>query len=133
MACGGTDRLVLGNLDVSRDWGAAVDTVDAMIRLVRADEPREVVVATGTMRTVRELVDVAAGAVGLDDPWSRVDQDPNLMRTADSRRAVADTTLANEWLGWRPRTSFEDLVATMVRTDVRRIRSGIEESPEYLD
>jgi len=133
MACGSTDRLVLGNLDVSRDWGAAGDTVDAMIRMVRADEPREVVVATGTMRTVRELVDAASDAVGLDDAWSRVDQDPALMRMADSRRAVADTTLANEWLGWRPRTSFEGLVATMVRTDVRRIRSGVEESPEYLD
>jgi GDPmannose 4,6-dehydratase len=132
IVCGGTERLVLGNLDVSRDWGAAEDTVDAMARMVRADEPRVVVVATGVLRTVRELVEAAAEAGGLDDPWGRVIQDSTLMRAADTPGAVADTTMATEWLGWSPSTSFSDLIATMVATDVRRIESGVEESPDYL-
>ena len=130
--CGGTERIVLGNLDTSRDWGAAVDTVDAMVRMVRADEPRVVVVATGVLRTIRELVEVAAAAAGLDDPWSHVTQDATLMRAADTPGAVADTTMATEWLGWSPSTSFTDLIGTMVTTDIRRLESGVEESPDYL-
>jgi GDPmannose 4,6-dehydratase len=133
MVCGGTERMVLGNLDVSRDWGAAADTVEAMVRMVRADEPRVVIVATGVLRTVRELVEAAAEVGGLDDPWSRVIQDPALMRAIDTPGAVADTTMATEWLGWSPSTSFADLIATMVTTDIRRIETGVEESPEYLD
>jgi GDPmannose 4,6-dehydratase len=132
IVCGGTEPLVLGNLDASRDWGAAVDTVAAMIRMVRADEPRVVVVATGVLRTVRELVDAAAAAGGLADPWSHVIQDATLLRGTDTPGAVADTTMATEWLGWSPSTSFADLIATMVATDVRRIESGVEESPGYL-
>ena len=132
LACGGAERIVLGNLDVSRDWGAAVDTVDAMVRMVRADEPRVVVVATSVLRTVRELVETAAAAGGLDDPWSHVSQDETFMRATDTPGAVADTTMATEWLGWSPTHSFTDLIATMVTTDVRRIESGVEESPDYL-
>ena len=132
IVCGGTERLVLGNLDVSRDWGAAADAVDAMVRMVRADEPRVVIVGTGVLRTVRELVEAAAAAGGLDDPWSHVTQDASLMRTKDTPGALADTTMATEWLGWSPSISFADLIATMVTTDVRRIESGVEESPDYL-
>jgi GDPmannose 4,6-dehydratase len=132
IVCGSSEPLVLGNLDVSRDWGAAVDTVDAMVRMVRAAEPRDVVVATGVLRSVRELVETAAAAGGLDDPWSHVTQDGALMRASDTPGAVADTSVATEWLGWSPTTSFEDLVATMVSTDVRRIESGVEESADYL-
>ena len=132
IACGSTEPLVLGNLDVSRDWGAAVDTVDAMVRMVRAAEPRDVVVATGELRSIRELVEAAAAAGGIGDPWSHVTQDPALMRAADTPGAVADTSLATDWLGWSPSTSFEDLVAEMVSTDVRRIESGVEESADYL-
>jgi GDPmannose 4,6-dehydratase len=132
IVCGSSEQLVLGNLDVSRDWGAAVDTVDAMIRMVRAAEPRDVVVATGTLRSIRELVEAAAAAGGLDDPWSHVAQDEALMRAADTPGALADTSVATEWMGWSPSTSFADLVASMVSTDVRRIESGVEESADYL-
>ncbi len=132
IVCGGAERLVLGSLDVSRDWGAAVDTVDAMVRMVRADEPRVVVVATAVLHTVRELVEVAAAAGGLADPWSHVTQDSTLMRTTETPGALADTTMLTEWLGWSPSISWVDLIATMVATDVRRIETGVEESPDYL-
>ena len=132
IAEGGTEPLVLGNLDVARDWGAAVDTIDALVRMARAEKPRDVLVATGRLRTIRELVDAAFAAGGIDDPWAYVTQDPALMRMADTPGRVADITLARTWLGWEPTTTFDQLVSTMVETDVQRLRSGVEESPAYL-
>lgn len=132
IAKGSTVPLVLGNLDIARDWGAAVDTIDALVRMARADEPRDVLVATGRLRTVRELVVTAFAVAGVDDPWAHVQQDPTLMRPDDTPGRVADITLARTTLGWEPSTSFDQLVDSMVTADIERLRSGIEESPAYL-
>ena len=110
----------------------AVDTIDALVRMARAEKPRDVLVATGRLRTIRELVEAAFAAGGIDDPWAYVVQDPALMRAADTPGRVADITLARTWLGWEPVTPFDQLVSTMVETDLQRLRSGIEESPDYL-
>jgi len=132
IACGRAELLTLGNLNVTRDWGAATDTVDALVRMVRSDDPGDVVVATGVLHTIGDLVEVAFEAAGVADPWSFVVQDPDLMRAQDTPGAVADNTLARERLGWAPSTTFADLIAAMVAADLTRLRTGIEEDPSYL-
>jgi len=132
IACGRSETLRLGNLDVSRDWGAAADTVDALVRLVRSDDPGDFVVATGVLHTIGDLVEAAFEAAGVDDPWSFVVQDPKLMRARDTPGTVADNTLARERLGWQPSMTFADLVEAMVSADLTRVRTGVEEDPSYL-
>lgn len=133
IAGGRADRLTLGNLDVSRDWGAATDVVDAMVRMVRADEPGDYVVATGELRTLRELVETAFAAAEVADPWEYVAQDPALVRPVDAPGACGDPARARAVLGWEPRTSFAEVVGAMVRADQERISRGIDEHPDYLD
>lgn len=131
ISLGHRESLTLGNLHTSRDWSAATDVVDAMVRMVRADSPRDHVVASGQLHSIRELVEVAFGAADIDDPWSFVEQDPALKRSGDSPGWCGDATRLRD-LGWAPTTTFEDLIASMVRTDLRRIVSGIEEDSTYL-
>lgn len=112
------DELVLGNLDVERDWGFAGDYVEAMWLMLQQDEPDDYVIATGETHSLRELLDTAFRVVGIDD-WSRyVRQDPAFMRPADAGLTVGDASKAREVLGWKPRVTFEELVAMMVEHDL---------------
>ncbi|GAA4820379.1 GDP-mannose 4,6-dehydratase [Nocardioides caeni] len=132
IAAGRADRLTLGNLDVSRDWGAATDVVDAMVRMVRADTPGEYVVATGVLHTLRELVEAAFAVADLPEPWTYVEQDPDLVRPVDAPGACGDPSRARTALGWEPTTTFAEVVGAMVRADQERLRRGIDEHPDYL-
>ena len=112
IAAGRETELVLGNLDARRDWGYAPDFVDAMVRIVRHDEPGDFVVATGEMHSVRELVELAFAHVGLD--WrSHVRVDETLVRP-DDRHVVGDPAKACRVLGWTPTVGFEELVRLLV-------------------
>lgn len=116
------DELVLGNLDVERDWGFAGDYVEAMWLMLQQDEPDDYVIATGETHSLRELLDTAFRVVGIDD-WSRyVRQDPAFMRPADSGLTVGDASKAREVLGWKPRVTFEELVTMMVEHDLAENR-----------
>ena len=113
-------ELRLGNLDARRDWGFAGDYVDAMWRMLQQPEPRDYVVGTGIAHSVRELVEIAFGHVGLD--WQRyVVQDPRFVRPAEVDLLLADPSRARAELGWVPRLPFEDLVRLMVDEDLRRL------------
>jgi GDPmannose 4,6-dehydratase len=114
IAAGREAELVLGDLDAQRDWGYARDYVEAMWRIVQQDEPRDYVIATGELHSVRELVEVAFGHVGLD--WrEHVRVDESLKRgQAELHRLVGDASVAREQLGWSPSVSFEELVALLV-------------------
>ena len=113
-------ELRLGNLDAQRDWGFAGDYVEAMWRMLQQDTPGDYVVATGEAHSVRNLVEIAFDAVGLD--WRRhVVQDPALLRPAEVDHLIGDATRAREVLGWRPRVSFPELVRMMVRADLERL------------
>lgn len=125
-------RLTLGNLEVSRDWGMARDYVEAMELMLRRDQPVDLPIGTGISHTLRELLTTAFDCVGLGDPMSWVEQDANLFRPADSRVMIAHTGPAEQALGWRATTRFETLIREMVEIDLRRIRSGVEESPDYV-
>ncbi len=114
-------ELRLGNLEARRDWGFAGDYVDAMWRMLQQSKADDYVVATGESHTVRELVEIAFGAVGLD--WREwVHEDPALLRPAEVERLVGDASKARRVLGWAPRVSFRELVETMVRADLERLQ-----------
>ena len=114
IAAGRDVELVLGDLDAQRDWGYARDYVEAMWQIVQQDDARDYVIATGELHTVRELVEVAFGHVGLD--WrEHVRVDESLKRgQAELHRLVGDASVARERLGWSPSVSFEELVGLLV-------------------
>jgi len=111
------DRLYLGNLDARRDWGYAKDYVEAMWLMLQQDQPDDYVIATGVTNTVRRCVEVAFDEAGLD--WeSYVRIDDSLKRPAEVDLLVGDPAKAKRVLGWEPRTSFEELIRLMVRSDL---------------
>ena len=118
------DELPLGNLDAERDWGYAKDYVEAMWLMLQQDEPDDYVIATGETHSVRELVDLAFEHVGLD-PDNHVKIDPRFLRPAEVEHLIGDASKAHDKLGWKPRTSFAELVAIMVDSDLELLASGV--------
>jgi GDPmannose 4,6-dehydratase len=113
-------ELKLGNLDARRDWGFAGDYVSAMHLMLVQDEPRDYVVGTGIMHSVRDAVRIAFGAVGLD--WTRyVVVDEEFVRPAEVETLCADPTRARKELGWEPRLKFEELMTMMVEADLAHL------------
>ncbi|MCZ7528299.1 MAG: GDP-mannose 4,6-dehydratase [Acidimicrobiia bacterium] len=122
------DSVTLGNLDSARDWGFAGDYVEAMWLMLQQDEPDDYVIATGETHTIREFLDVAARLAGYDDWKPLVQQDPRFERPAEVDLLMGDASKAREKLGWKPRVSFEELVATMYRSDLREEQLRMESS-----
>lgn len=116
-------ELALGNLEARRDWGYAPDFVDAMWRMLQQDEPDDYVVGTGSDNSVRDLVDIAFGHLGLD-PAEFVREDPKFMRPAEVDLLIADPGKARAELGWEPSVDFEQLVKLMVDADLALLREG---------
>jgi GDPmannose 4,6-dehydratase len=112
-------ELRLGNLDAKRDWGYAGDYVEAMWLMLQQKEADDYVIATGESHSVREFVELAFSAVGLDRQ-EYVKMDERFMRPADVPELRGDASKAREKLGWKPETSFEELVRMMVRADIAR-------------
>jgi GDPmannose 4,6-dehydratase len=111
------EELRLGNLDARRDWGFAGDYVKAMWMMLQQDKPQDYVVATGKTYSVREFAELAFDHVGLDYRKFVV-QDERFMRPAEVDLLVGDASKAREVLGWQPDTTFEELVQTMVDSDL---------------
>ncbi|HET7566324.1 MAG TPA: GDP-mannose 4,6-dehydratase [Gemmatimonadaceae bacterium] len=112
-------ELHLGNLDARRDWGFAGDYVDAMWRMLQHDTPEDYVIGTGQTWSVRQLCEIAFGAVGLDYR-DHVVQDQKFFRPAEVDLLVADPSKAKRELGWHPRMSFQQLIEKMVDADLAR-------------
>jgi GDPmannose 4,6-dehydratase len=110
-------KLLMGNLEAERDWGFAGDYVKAMWLMLQQSVPDDFVVATGQTHTVRKLLEVAFSHVGLDYR-AHVEVDPNLLRPAEVHHLKGDSRKAHEQLGWKPETSFEELVGMMVDSDI---------------
>ncbi|MER6001958.1 GDP-mannose 4,6-dehydratase [Nonomuraea angiospora] len=116
-------ELRLGNLEARRDWGFAGDYVKAMHLMLQAANPEDYVIGTGRMKSVRELVEAAFTAAGLD--WERyVVTDQTLHRPAEVDLLCADPKKARTQLGWEPSVSFDELVAMMVESDLRLLSDG---------
>jgi len=125
-------ELALGNLDSRRDWGFAGDYTDAMYRMLQQDEPDDYVIATGETHSIRELLQMAAEALGLDNWEDYVVQDPRFFRPAEVDLLIGDASKAQAGLGWKPTVGFRELVAMMVEADFeseRRLASDDKRSP----
>jgi GDPmannose 4,6-dehydratase len=128
------DRLYLGNLDARRDWGYARDYVEAMWLMLQQEKPDDFVIATGEGHTVREFCTLAFGHAGIAIEWQGsgveergvehgtgrvlVEIDPGYFRPTEVGYLLGDARKAREQLGWKPRTSFEELVRLMVDADM---------------
>jgi GDPmannose 4,6-dehydratase len=113
------DELVMGDLEPRRDWGFAGDYVKAMWMMLQQEQPDDYVVATGETHQVREFVQLAFAAAGIED-WERyVRQDPRFFRPAEVDLLVGDATKAHTRLGWRPEVDFPSLVRRMVEHDLK--------------
>ena len=128
-------RLYLGNLDALRDWGHARDYVEMQWLMLQQEEPDDFVIATGKQHSVRAFVDAAAAAIDMKIEWQGqgieergidtqtgrcvVEVDPRYFRPTEVESLLGDPTKARTKLGWRPRTTFEELVAEMIHSDCR--------------
>jgi len=118
------DHLSLGNLDAHRDWGFAGDYVRAMWLMLQQDRAEDFVIATGISHSVRQLVEIAFGHVGLD--WQKyVRTDPSLLRPAEVDHLIGDASKAARVLGWTPTVSFADLVSMMVDADIAYLSGSL--------
>ncbi len=114
---GQRDELRLGNLDARRDWGYAKDYVEAMWLMLQRDTPEDFVIATGETNTVRRCVEVAFDQAGIEwEPYVKIDD--AFKRPAEVDLLVGDRSKAERVLGWKPQTSFEELIRLMVDADL---------------
>ena len=119
ISLGKQDHLELGALEPKRDWGFAGDYVEAMWLMMQKPQADDYVIATGENHSVKEFLDLAFKAVGIND-WSRyvVSNKTPHMRPAEVDYLIGDATKARKVLGWKPKTSFKELVEMMVKTDL---------------
>jgi GDPmannose 4,6-dehydratase len=115
------DRLKLGNLNARRDWGYAKDYVEAMWLMLQQDCAEDFVIATNADNSVRDCIEIAFDEAGLGDWQQHVDIDASLVRPAEVDHLIGDYSKAESVLGWRPRTSFEDLIRLMTRADLKAL------------
>ena len=128
------DCLYLGNLNAKRDWGHARDFVQAQWLMLQQDQPRDLVIATGVQRSVRDFVHAAAKELGIAIEWRGealeekgydasgaciVAIDPRYFRPTEVDTLLGDASRARELLGWQPKVSFDQLVAEMAREDLK--------------
>ncbi len=117
------NEIRIGDLDPKRDWGFAGDYVRAMWLMLQEDQPDDYVVATGQTHSVKRLLEVAFGHVGLNWQDYAV-QDPRFMRPAEVDLLVGDPSKAQAALGWQPQVSFEELIGMMVEADLKKLRDN---------
>lgn len=121
ISLGKQETLELGSLEPKRDWGFSGDYVEAMWLMLQQDKPDDYVIATGENHSVREFVEEAFKVVGISD-WEKhvVANDPKHLRPAEVDYLIGDASKARKVLGWKPRTSFKELVKMMVDADLKR-------------
>jgi len=115
-------KLKMGNLDAERDWGFAGDYVEAMWQMLQQEEPKDFVVASGVAHSVRQLLEIAFGHLGMDYR-DHVEIDPALLRPAEVYHLLGDSTRARQELGWKPKVGFDSLVKMMVDEDLARLEA----------
>jgi GDPmannose 4,6-dehydratase len=129
------ENLYIGNLDARRDWGHARDFVRMMWMMLQQPTPDDYVIATGIQHSVREMIELAAGQLGIAVRWEGhgrhekgIDAatgkaiiliDPRYFRPTEVDTLLGDSTKARRKLKWQPQISFEDLISEMVTVDLK--------------
>lgn len=108
------DKIELGNLDSKRDWGHAKDFVKGMWMMLQQWKPEDYVLATGKTRTIRELLDVAFGCIGITNWQPYIAVNPALYRPVEVENLLGNPEKARKQLGWEPTIKFEDMIREMV-------------------
>ena len=137
---GKQDWLEIGNLEARRDWGFAKEYTRGMTLIMDHSEPGTFVLATGKNASVRDFVEMAFAAIGIDLTWhgqgideegickktnkTLVKVNPAFFRPAEVDQLIGDPSRAQELLGWRAQTSLEELCRLMVEADIRRNKIG---------
>ena len=120
------DKIILGNLDAKRDWGYAPDYCEAMWLMLQGGDPKDYVIATGETHSIRDFLDIAFRKIGIHGNWEKyVGQNPKFMRPAEVDVLRGDSTKAQTELGWKPNTSFKELVHKMINNDIKLISEKI--------
>ncbi|MDR1484094.1 MAG: GDP-mannose 4,6-dehydratase [Planctomycetaceae bacterium] len=130
-----TKKLLVGNLEASRDWGHAKDYVEGMWMMLQQDKPDDYVLATGETRTVREFIEIAFDELGIKIEWKGeginekginknngetiIEIDPRFFRPTETDTLLGDATKAKDKLGWRPKHTFIELVRDMIQNDFK--------------
>ncbi len=147
IAQGKQDKLYLGNLSSLRDWGYAKDYVECMWLILQHETPEDYVIATGVQHSVREFATLAFHHAGIELEWQGegidekgidkktgrvlVEVSPDFYRPTDVVNLLGDPTKAKTELGWNPsKTSFEELVAIMVKSDMAKV--AVERANEHM-
>lgn len=132
--------LYLGNLDAKRDWGHARDFIEGMWLMLQQEQGDDYVLATGRQATVRQFTELAFSEAGIPIRWEGsgeaekgicantgkvlVEIDPRYYRPAEVETLVGDATKAEKVLGWKARTTWEELCAEMVKSDLELANNG---------
>ena len=111
--------ITLGNLDSKRDWGYSPDYVESMWLMLQQDEPDDYVIATGVAHTIGDFLNIAFQRIGISTWDKYVKQDPRFMRPAEVDVLRGDSSKAHSKLGWKPKTSFEEMVNKMIDNDIK--------------
>ena len=114
-------KITLGNIDASRDWGFAGDYVNAMYLMMQHKNPDDWVIATGETHTVREFLEIAFNVVGLDYE-KHIEISEKYYRPNEVDYLLGDPSKAKKELKWNPEMSFEDLVISMVESDINKAK-----------
>jgi len=131
------EKLYLGNLDAKRDWGFAKDYVEGMWLMLQQEKPTDLVLATGNTYTVRQWVDLSFKEVGIELDWQGsgvnekgidkksgkviVEVDPKYFRPTEVELLIGDPSKAKKLLNWESKTSIEELVSLMVKSDIKEL------------
>ena len=119
------DKIMLGNLEAKRDWGYAPDYCEAMWLMLQQDKPEDYVIATNETHSIREFLDAAFKHIGITEWDKYVGQDPRFIRPAEVDVLRGNSSKALSDLGWKPKTSFEELVGKMVRNDIKILEKNV--------
>ena len=118
---GKREKLYLGNLDASRDWGYAPEYVEAMWLILQQKKPDDYVIATGQTHTVREFLEEAFRIARIKDWRKRVIIDKRYLRPTEVDMLRGDASKARRKLGWKPKTTFKQLVRIMLEADCKKL------------
>jgi GDPmannose 4,6-dehydratase len=131
---GEQSHIQLGNIDAKRDWGFAKDYVEGMYLMLQQDKPDDYILATNETHTVREFIDIASKIAGFNIEWKGkgvneigidtntgktiISINPEFYRPSEVDILIGSATKAEQSLGWKPKTSFQQLVQLMTEADL---------------